>query len=114
MPFEGARAPLLDMLSNIVRARDFVKGIDYETFCDTPLYSYAAIRALEIISEASRRLPQEIKDRYPDIPWRQIAGSGNIYRHDYEDVLEKMVWNTIHMALGPLENAVKEELDRLN
>lgn len=79
MSFKDAKAPLLDILDNIVRAKSFVKDIDYETFLEQPLYSYAVIRALEIISEASRRLPEDLKDKYSDIPWKQIAGSGNIF-----------------------------------
>ncbi|MCB1563997.1 MAG: DUF86 domain-containing protein [Alphaproteobacteria bacterium] len=93
-----------------MRAKAFVEGIDFKTFAQEPLYPYAVIRALEIISEASRKLPPEIKDKYPDIPWKQIAGSGNIYRHDYEDVLERLVWETVHSALDPLERVVREEL----
>lgn len=114
MPFKDAKAPLLDILENIVRAKAFVKDIDFEIFRSEPLYFYACIRALEIISEASRRLPEELKEKYPDIPWKQIAGSGNIYRHDYEDVLERLVWETVLSALGPLEKVVKTELDQLN
>jgi uncharacterized protein with HEPN domain len=110
MPFNDVRAPLLDILENIVRARSFVAGITFEVFAENPLYSYAAVRALEIISEASRKLPEELKAKYPSIPWRQIAGSGNIYRHDYEDVLERIVWQTVHTALDPLEAAVRQEL----
>lgn len=113
MPFEDARAPLLDILENIARAGSFVKGIDFETFTENALYSYATIRALEIISEASRKLPADLKARHPEIPWKQVAGSGNIYRHSYEDVLERVVWDTVHKALGPLEKAVREELDKL-
>jgi len=110
MPFKDAEAPLIDILENISRARAFVKDIDFETFTGNPIYCYAVVRALEIISEASRKLPDEIKDKYPDIPWKQIAGSGNIYRHDYEDVLERIVWETVQNALDDLEDAVRQEL----
>ena len=113
MSFKSARAPLLDMLDNIAKARAFVKDIDFVDFQENALYVYAVTRALEIISEASRRLPDDLKDRHPSIPWKQIAGSGNIYRHDYEDVLERIVWHTVHHALGPLEAAVLQELDGL-
>jgi uncharacterized protein with HEPN domain len=59
-------------------------------------------RCLEIISEASRRLPDEIKARYPSIAWKNMAGAGNVYRHDYEDVAAKLVWDTMQLALPPL------------
>jgi uncharacterized protein with HEPN domain len=50
---------------------------------------------LEIISEASRRLPVSLKNRHPDISWKDIAGAGNVYRHDYEEISTDMVWNTV-------------------
>jgi uncharacterized protein with HEPN domain len=55
-------------------------------------------RCLEIISEASRRLPDDLKARHPAIAWKQMAAAGNIYRHDYEDVAASYVWVTLQHA----------------
>jgi uncharacterized protein with HEPN domain len=74
---------------------------------------YAVTRCFEIISEASRRLPKHLKARHPAIPWTDIAGAGNIYRHNYEDVLERALWQTLRHALEPLKAVVEEELRRL-
>ena len=74
---------------------------------------YAVTRCLEIISEASRRLPDDLKARHPQIPWRDIAGAGNIYRHDYEDVQAKIIWRTVQGSLDALLAAVADELVRL-
>jgi uncharacterized protein with HEPN domain len=52
-------------------------------------------RCLEIISEASRRLPDDMKARHPGIAWKKMAGAGNIYRHDHEDVAAQLVWGTV-------------------
>ena len=52
---------------------------------------YAVTRALEIISEVARRLPDELLEHYPHLPWKDIKGAGNVYRHEYEDVLESML-----------------------
>ena len=67
-------------------------------------------RALEIISEASRRLPAAIKQRRPELPWVDIAGAGSVYRHDYEDVRERRLWITLQKDLGPLLLVVEQEL----
>jgi len=75
---------------------------------------YAVTRCFEIISEASRRLTRDIEARHPDIPWTDIAGSGNIYRHNYEDVLEQQLRFTLQRKLGELRAAVTEELNRLD
>ncbi|WP_348637543.1 HepT-like ribonuclease domain-containing protein [Bradyrhizobium sp. ISRA443] len=70
-------------------------------------------RCLEIISEASRRLPADLKARHPGIVWKQMAGAGNVYRHDYEDVAAQFVWDTVELALPPLRAVVEQEIVRL-
>lgn len=71
---------------------------------------YAVIRSLEIISEASRRLSDELKARHPNIPWREMAAAGNFYRHTYEDVTPRRVWQTLREHLPPLRAVIEREL----
>ena len=85
---------LNDILYNINLAVRFTSGFDFETSQGDSRTLYAVIRCLEIISEASRRLPEDLKARHPDIEWKQMAGAGNIYRHNYEDVAAHYVWET--------------------
>ena len=84
--------------------------VDLDGFPADDKTFYAATRCLEIISEASRRLPPAFKERFPEIPWKDVAGSGNIYRHNYESVQELRVWKTIHEALPQLRAVVDAEL----
>jgi uncharacterized protein with HEPN domain len=79
-----------------------------------PRTVYAVTRCLEIISEASRRLPDERKERHPAIAWKQMAGAGNIYRHNYEDVAASYVWTTVRDHLPPPRAAVANELAALD
>ena len=74
---------------------------------------YAVTRCLEIISEASRRLPTELKERHPGIPWKQMASAGNVYRHDYEDVAARYVWDTVQRDLPPLRTIIEQEIAHL-
>jgi uncharacterized protein with HEPN domain len=106
-------AYLFHIRDNIVLARRFVDGFEYEEFRDSPLVFYAVTRALEIISEASRRLPAGIKERHPEIPWSEVAAAGSVYRHDYEDVRERRVWITVQKDLPPMLVAVEQELREL-
>jgi hypothetical protein len=78
----------------------------------TPRPCNAVTRCLEIISEASRRLPEDVKARHPAIGWKQMAGAGNVYRHDYEDVAAEFVWETVVRALPPLRAVIEIELKR--
>jgi uncharacterized protein with HEPN domain len=108
---EIEREALQDIRDNIVRAGRFVGDFELEEFLSDDKTFYAATRCLEIISEASRRLSPELKERHPEIPWKAIAGSGNIFRYNYEDVLERRVWDTIHIALPLLLAVVVVELE---
>ncbi|HVA39484.1 MAG TPA: HepT-like ribonuclease domain-containing protein [Candidatus Binataceae bacterium] len=105
--------PLRDIAHHIDLASNFAAGFDADTFKADLRTVYAVTRCLEIISEASRRLPDELKARHPSIPWKDMAGAGNIYRHDYEDVAASYVWVTVHDHLPPLRVVIGHELARL-
>jgi uncharacterized protein with HEPN domain len=68
----------------------------------------AVERGLEIISEASRHLPADLKSRAPGIPWRQIAAIGNLLRHEYQRADVMATWNIIEQHLPPLAEAIGE------
>lgn len=90
----------------------FTAGFDVNAFKNDLETIYAVTRCLEIISEASRRLPAEIKARHTGIAWKQMAGAGNVYRHDYEDVAAEFVWETVQRALPSLKAVVEQEIAR--
>ena len=75
----------------------------------------AVEHGLEIISEASRHLPADLKAVAPGIPWRQIAAIGNLLRHEYQRVDISATWNIIDEHLRPLASAIEQliaEADR--
>jgi len=109
-PFKSAESALSDIADNLRLALEFVAGLDFAAFCDDRRTVYAVTRCFEIVSEASRRLPEDLKVKHPEIPWRDIAGAGNIYRHDYEDVAEQLLWRTLQDGLHPLLAVVDGEL----
>ncbi|MFZ5691830.1 MAG: DUF86 domain-containing protein [Pseudomonadota bacterium] len=113
MPSKAANTALLDILHHIELAQRFIVGLDRAAFIDDPRTIYAVTRCLEIISEASRRLPDELKARHSHIPWKQMAGAGNVYRHDYEDVAARFVWETVQRDLPPLRDVIQREIDAL-
>ena len=69
---------------------------------------------LEIISEATRGLPGELKGRHPDIDWAAVAAAGNVYRHEYEGIDEALIWYTARSGTQALRRMAAAELALLS
>lgn len=105
-------ACLGDMLDYARDAQAFVAGMNAETFAADRKTQYAVLRALEVIGEAAKRVPPEVQDRFPEIPWRQIIGMRNIIAHDYLGISLSRVFETatafIPELVGRLPGVIAE------
>lgn len=88
------RVYLLDMVNYCNSAINFVSGFTYKSFSDDEKTVFAVIRAIEVIGEASKKVSQNIKDKYDYVPWREIAGMRDKVVHEYFGIDKKVVWNT--------------------
>jgi len=104
---------LKDILSNIENAERFITGISFEEFTRDYKTNYAVVRCLEIIGEASRRIPQGMRNKYPDIPWKTIVGTRNVIVHEYAAVDLTEVWKTTVNDLPPLKKQILKILSDL-
>ena len=86
---------MYDIRDNIFYAQEFVAALNFELFAKSRRDIYAVTRAVEIVSEASKRLPEALRARQPHIPWRDIRVVGNFYRHEYDNVSASYVWRTV-------------------
>lgn len=109
-----AQSALYNIRDNILAARRFTADLTLEQFKQSDLHFYAVVRALEIVSEAARRLPENFRNKHPELPWKQIMGIGNVLRHDYDNVVETIVWEAIRDSLEPLLAVVVAEIETLN
>jgi uncharacterized protein with HEPN domain len=114
MPSKSPAQRLRDIIENIDSIGTFVKGMDFAAFRQDRRTLYAVTRALEIISEATRRLPEDLKSRHPQIDWIAVAAAGNIYRHEYDSVDERFIWRTVQHDLEPLRQIAEAELTALD
>lgn len=97
---------LEDIKSAIAKIEEFSKGLDEKGFLKDDLRQSAIIRQLEIIGEAVKNLPDPIKKKNPQIPWKEIAGLRDVLSHAYFGVMLNRVWNIILYDLQDLKKAV--------
>jgi uncharacterized protein with HEPN domain len=100
-----------DILECINKIENYTKDYNFNNFATTSIVVDAVIRNIEIIGEASKNVPDEIKEKYPEIPWRKLAGIRNRIVHEYFGVDISIIWFIISQELEPLKlellNALK-------
>jgi len=106
-------ARLADIVEAIELIEDEVAGLGLAAFSADKRKRWLVERGLEIISEASRRLPDEVKARHTSIPWRKVAGIGNVLRHEYEHIAYDVLWRVVVDELPELGAACRAELAAL-
>jgi len=97
-----------DVLESISDIRAFVTGMSYEEFIGDKKTVNAVIRSLEVIGEAVKKIPPEIREKRSDIPWKEIAGTRDKLIHEYFGVDLEILWKTVQTDLSPLDQAVME------
>lgn len=81
-----------DMLSAMSRIERYVKGLSFDDFVKSDIVIDAVIRNLEVMGEAAKNVPDEVRDAHPEIPWRRIVGLRNIVIHDYLGIDLENIW----------------------
>lgn len=102
--FEPVLAEIIDALEGIAAA---TAGKTLDDFRSDWLLRRGGERGIEIISEASRHLPDDLLKLAPEIPWKQVRGIGNILRHEYHKTSDPVVWAVVTDNLPPLRLAVQ-------
>jgi uncharacterized protein with HEPN domain len=97
---------LRDIIDNIDAVGEMMQGIEFGAYRADLKLKRAVERCVEIISEASRAIPQEMKDAYPAQPWPEIAAIGNLLRHRYEGVDDFIMWKIAVQSLPELRRVV--------
>ena len=100
---------LTDILEAVGRIEEYIEGYDFERFVNDRKTVDAVLRNLEIIGEAARNIPDEVRERYPSVPWRRIVGLRNVVIHHYFGVDLSVVWVIVSSQLEEL----KEEIEKI-
>jgi uncharacterized protein with HEPN domain len=104
---------LSDILEAIRRIQAYTAEMMFETFLRDTKTQDAVVRNLEIIGEATKRLSDEVRTRYPAIPWRSMAGVRDRLIHDYFGISLDVVWEIVSVELGEVALQVEDILREL-
>ncbi len=108
---------LQDMLNSIQEIESFINGRNYEEFNENKMLKNAVIRSLEVLGEASKNIPEELKMKYSEIPWKRISGMRDKLIHNYFGVDYRMVWEVSKSKIPEIkplvENLMKKESENL-
>jgi uncharacterized protein with HEPN domain len=99
---------LYDIRPEIAHIESEMRGKTLGSFAESWQLRHAIQRCIEIISEATRRLPKAVTEKYPGVPWRQVCDIGNVLRHEYDRVADKAIYDVIRDHLPALKAAIEE------
>lgn len=102
-----------DIIENMEKAERFIEGTDLEKFKTDDKTNYAIVRCIEVIGEATKHIPTEIRDKYSDIPWRDMAGMRDKLIHFYFGLNTEKVWLVIKEDIPRIKPLLKGILTEL-
>jgi len=104
---------LLDILDAMDKAEQFIGSLDLRAFRQDDKTAFAVIRSLEIIGEAAKKVPANLRRRFPGIPWKSLAGMRDKLIHDYVGVSLEVVWRTVKEDVPAVRPMLVDMLEKM-
>ena len=106
-----------DIMDSIAKLEQYTQAIEEQDFLANTQLQDAVLRRLEIIGEAVKNIPQSFRDKYPQIPWKNIAGLRDVLIHEYFGVNMHRVWKVVKQDIFDLReklSQLQKDLDSAN
>ncbi len=113
MPFRDDATRFRDMLQSIALIEEFISGMDFEAYREDDKTRSAVERQLLTISEVAKALSTTAEHLCPGHDWKGFRGMGDLLRHAYHRVDDRLVWDSVTMELPPLKVSVRNALDAM-
>lgn len=102
-----------DIVQNMEDAEEFIQGFSYEAFVSDKKTLNAVVRAIEVIGEAVKNIPDSIRSKYPNVPWKEMAGMRDKLIHFYFGVDQEAVWVVVKERIPEIKPIFKQILKDL-
>lgn len=102
-----------DILEAIIDVKEFTKGMKFEDFVRDKKTTNAVVRSLEVIGEATKRIPGRMRKKYSEVPWKRMAGMRDKLIHEYFGIDLEIVWQVINSELPPLKPSIQKILENI-
>ncbi len=99
-----------DILENMRDAEEFIEGMSYEQFVADKKTANAVLRSIEVIGQATKNVPDNVRAQYPQVPWKEMAGMRDKVIHSYFDVDKEIVWLVVKERIPALRPFVEQIL----
>ncbi len=115
MPLRDWKFRIQDILDAVRAVREYTQGMNFKSFIEDRKTVDAVVRNLIIIGEAAIQIPEEVCERYPEVPWYEMRGMRNFVVHEYFKASDRVIWDTVQVdlpLLPPLlENILEENIE---
>ncbi|PSB27058.1 DUF86 domain-containing protein [Stenomitos frigidus] len=104
---------LQDILDTIADLETFTANVEFEAFQANREKVLAVVKSIEILGEAVKKIPDNIRTQYPEMPWKAVAGMRDVLVHEYWGIDANVVWATVQEGLPPLKAVIIEVAEKL-
>lgn len=105
------RLYIRDILENMRDAEEFIRGMSYDQFAGDKRTVNAVLRSIEVVGEATKNVPDDIRSAYPQVPWKEMAGMRDKVVHFYFGVDKEIVWLVARDRIPALRPLIEQILD---